>query len=106
MDCLTLKLFLTSDDPIDILAGSTGTYYLGQLLLGAHGPGDRLTVVAKGGPDSLNGSFPDPPFSETSVDVVITPEPSSWTLLMIGVIAGGFATYVRQTVVRNASACS
>lgn len=99
VDCFVQNLFLTSADPIDILAGSTGTFDLGKLMLGAHPPGDQITVVVKGGPDSLpDGNFPDPSFSETSVNIVITPEPASGTLLLIGVIGGGLVTRVRRTI--------
>jgi len=106
VDCFMQNLFLTSSDPIDILAGSTGTYDLGVLMLGAHPPGARITVVVKGGPDSLpDGTFPDPAFSETSADIVVTPEPSSITLLLIGVFGGGFVARVRRTIVWNTNAC-
>jgi hypothetical protein len=95
VDCFVQNLFITSPDPIDIPAGSTGTSFdLGDLYLGDHSPGDEITVVVKGGPDSLpDGSFPNPAFEEASSTVVITPEPSSIVLCLLGVgwftIAGG-----------------
>jgi hypothetical protein len=89
-DCFTQNLFITSDDPIDILAGSTGTTFdLGELFLGTHAVGDVITVTAKGGPDSLpTGAFPDPAFQETSAIVTIVgvpvPEPTPMILCLLG----------------------
>lgn len=88
VDCFVQSLFLTSADPIEIPAGSTGaTFDLGNLLLGAHQPGDEIVVVAKGGPDSLTDeSFPDPAFAETTGSVLISrlAEPGAGNLLTIG----------------------
>jgi hypothetical protein len=92
VDCFVQDLFVTSPDPIDIPAGSTRTTFdLGQLDLGTHIAGDEITVVAKGGPDSLlTGGFPNPAFAETSatVDIVPTSEPSPIVLCLLG--AGWF----------------
>ena len=68
-------------------------------MLGAHSLGDNITVVVKGGPDSSGGTFPDPSFSETSADIVITPEPSPTALLTIGLIGGALVTRARRTAV-------
>jgi hypothetical protein len=89
VDCFVQNLFLTSADPIDIPAGSTGaTFDLGLLELGAHNLGDQITVVAKGGPDSLNGIFPNPAFFETTAVVTIAPEPAPMALFLSTLLAG------------------
>ena len=102
VDCFVQNLFLTSD-PIDIPAGSTGTTFdLGDLMLGTHNPGDQIIVAAKGGPDSLNGVFPNPAFSETTALVQVVPEPSSMALLMTGLLAIALVTIARRAAVRDA----
>jgi hypothetical protein len=84
LDCFVQDLFLTSPDPIDIPAGSTGTTFdLGHLILGTHKLSDTIGVIAKGGPD---GVF-NPPFSETTSLVSFVPEPSTMALLMVVVLA-------------------
>ena len=93
-DCFVQNLFITSDDPIDIPAGSTGTTFdLGDIYLGMHTPGDVITVIAKGGPDSLvNGSFPNPAFAETSAEVrIISPVPESAPIILCLLSVGWFA---------------
>jgi len=97
LDCFVQNLFLTSPDPIDIPAGSTGTTFdLGQLVLGTHKVGDTISVVAKGGPDSLNGPFPDPSFSETTALVLFVPEPSTMALSMAFLLGAGLGAVVRR----------
>ncbi len=81
-DCFSQNLFLTSPDPIDIPASTSLTFDLGDLILGTHPSGDQIAVIVKGGPDSLNGIFPNPALSETTATVTIIPEPSCVTLLM------------------------
>jgi hypothetical protein len=98
LDCFVQNLFVTSPDPIDIPAGSMGTTFdLGQLFLGTHNTGDVITVVAKGGPDSLpTGAFPNPAFAESTASVQIVapvPEPSSIVLCLLS--AGWFAIVTR-----------
>jgi len=96
------NLFLTSPDPIDIPAGSTGTTFdLGDLMLGKHNAGDQITVGVKGGPDSLNGTFANPAFSETTALIQVVPEPSSMALLMTCLLAIGLLTIVRRAAVGN-----
>jgi hypothetical protein len=103
VDCFVQNLFLTSPDPINIPAGSTGTTFdLGDLVLGKHNPGDQIMVAAKGGPDSLNGVFPNPAFSETTALVQIVPEPSSMALLMTGLLAIALVTIARRATLRDA----
>jgi hypothetical protein len=91
-DCFVQNLFITSPDPIDIPAGSTGTTFdLGDLILGTHTSGGQITVVAKGGPDSLNGVFTNPAFSETTATVQVVPEPTSMVPFTIVLLAVGLA---------------
>ena len=107
VDCFVQSLFLTSPDPIDIPAGSKGTTFdLGDLMLGTHSAGDQITVVVKGGPDSLNGTFPNPAFSETTALVQVVPEPSSMALLMTCLLAIGLLTFVRRAGSRKSDARS
>jgi hypothetical protein len=100
VDCFVQNLFVTSPDPIDIPAGSMGTTFdLGQLVLGAHNLGDTISVVAKGGPDSLNEIFPNPAFFETTALVQIVPEPSTMALFIAFLLGAGLVTIVRRTAV-------
>jgi hypothetical protein len=100
VDCFVQNLFLTSPDPIDIPAGSTGTTFdLGQLVLGIHKVDDTISVVAKGGPDSLNGTFPNPASFETTALVRIVPEPSTMALFMAFLLCTGLVTIVRRAAV-------
>jgi hypothetical protein len=98
-DCFTQNLFITSDDPIDIPAGSTGTTFdLGELFLGTHAVGDVIIITAKGGPDSLpTGAFPNPAFQETSARVTIVgvsvPEPAPIILCLFG---AGWSVFCRR----------
>ena len=90
VDCFVQSLFLTSADPIEIPAGSAGiSFDLGDLLLGAHQPGDEIVVVAKGGPDSLtDGAFAAPAFAETTASVLVlrVAEADVAHLLAIGLV--------------------
>ncbi|HEY6340510.1 MAG TPA: PEP-CTERM sorting domain-containing protein [Bryobacteraceae bacterium] len=106
VDCFVQNLFVTSPDPIDIPAGSTDpTFDLGDLVLGTHLAGDQITIVVKGGPDSLpDGAFPSPAFSETTAVVQIVPEPSSMALFVAGLLGVGLITIVRRIAVRQGDA--
>jgi hypothetical protein len=96
VDCFVQNLFLTSPDPIDIPAGSTGTTFdLGDLMLGTHNAGDQITVVVKGGPDT----FSNPAFSETTALVQVVPEPSLMALLTTCLLAIGLLTIMRRAAV-------
>lgn len=99
VDCFVQSLFLTSPDPIEIPAGSTGTFYLGDLMVAAHNSGDQIEVIAKGGPDSLNGVFPNPAFSETTATVDFVPEPSSTALFITCLLALGSLAVKRRAAV-------
>jgi hypothetical protein len=64
-----------------------------------HKVGDTISVVAKGGPDSVNGVFPNPAFSETTALVQIVPEPSTMALFIAFLLGTGLVTFVRRAAV-------